>query len=986
MKPTLTLLALCTVLLSLPACKDKPTGQSTTTTPNGSTANFDASKSKYPSQILFSSDSLPEGMSWKNSTISLDAKRYIWSDNSLRWDWEKDSSVTFNRPIKLMGSWDARRKFGFSQPVENCFVVWIYNKTPHPKSSLRFSFGKGTEEACHFPFKLNFTGWRTAWVSYNRDMSGKAKPAMDFVKIEAPKDVDQGTLWIGDIIAHQFIDHRHQHGDYQVPFVHGADKIKSGHWDPVMHWYNLGKKQSPPITLTDEHRATFAKLRRLSTGTTQKPLNPATVERIEKQFAKYHISKDSGGIYGDHIVMHNQLAGAPDKSIRRKAHILKDYLGFMRSVGQSYNYIIPSDRETAGGKRIAEIFCLLTEHLLDQGFEAGSSLGTMHHFGYNTRHWVPAIASMQGPLEKAGLLTRARESLAWFYNSNQMYAPVDDWANMDYLNTLSQSDFNIQSMGKDDASKAIRLKQYSDWISATLCSPSPGTKGGFKPDGSLFHHDMHYHGYGLPAINVITGRVVGPLDGTPFEITPAAYQRLKTAFMAARFWCYPYSGFNACGRHPITGGAGSLRGAMRVLARSKPGTDDIDTELAAAYLRMFGGNSTKLFGQEIAPEKLNGFLAMNYNASATYTYGNSTVHIKGYGDGIRSHETYKGANRYGRNLSHGTIQIFKNTPDHRSGNEINGWDWCRLPGATTLRVPLDTLEGSTGFYGAVPKQITYPSGAGSLDGKFGAFLFQLDPTKDKQSLRVRKSVFAIDDTLICLGSGISNASKKYPTVTTLFQTAVPEKNDHTRQDFGWHIDSYGTGYFFPGKQNVQFTKDKQQSRHSHTKKKTTGTFATAWIDHGTTPNNASYQYHILLDATPDTMKGWMHAQSIKPVIKVLQQNDNAHIITCPHKQLEAAVTFAEFKSTSNSILRKTDRSCIVLIQKSSPKKLKVSVTDVDLPDVGAKPKSAAITITVQGNWSITTASDFKVSHKNGQTTLTIPTHRGATRELTLIES
>ncbi|MEJ6571026.1 MAG: chondroitinase family polysaccharide lyase [Akkermansiaceae bacterium] len=976
-----TLLTLSSICFAISACKDKPATQATTTSPNGRTTAFKASDSKHPSQIVFSGDSLPDGMSWKNSTISLDSKRYIWSDNSLRWDWKKDSSITFNRPIKMMGSWDARRKFGFSQPVENCFVVWIYNKTPRPNASLRFSFGKGKDEACHFPFKLNFTGWRTAWVSYNRDMQGKAKAEMDFVKIEAPKNIDAGTLWIGDIIAHQFIDHRHQHGDFQVPFVHGADKLTHGHWDPIMHWYNLGKKPVSPITLTDGHHAAFAKLRRLTTGTTQRLLRTDTVKGLEQQFAKYHISKDANGIYGDHIAMHNQLSGAPDHSIRRKFHSLKDYTGFMKNVGQIYSALPPSDKETAGGKRIAEIFCLLTEHMLDQGFEAGSSLGTMHHFGYNVRWWVPAIASMQEPLEQAGLLTRAREALAWYFNSNQMHAPVDDWANMDYLNTLSQSDFTIQSLGKDDAFKAARLRQYSDWISATLSSPSPGTKGGFKPDGTLFHHNMHYHGYGIPAINVITSRVVGPLDGTPFEITPAAYAQLKNAFMAARFWCYPYSGFNACGRHPITGGVGGIKGPMRVLARSKPGTNVVDTELAAAYLRMFGGNSTKLFGKEIAAENLNGFLAMNYASSGTHANGNSTAHIKGYGAGIRSHETYKGANRYGRNLSHGTIQIFKNTTDHRSGNEVNGWDWCRLPGATTLRVPLDTLEGSTGFYGTTPKQKTYPSGTGSLGGKYGAFLFQLDPTKDAQSLRVRKSVFAIDNTLICLGSGISNASTEYPTVTTLFQTSTPEKGDLSAKGKNWFIDPFGTGYFLPTSQSVKHELGKQESRHSHTKKETTGLFSTAWIDHGIAPKNASYQYRILLDAKPEEMEAYT-----VDTIKVLQQNDNAHIIAYPSKQLEAVVTFAEFESTTNSILRSTDRSCIVLTRKTSDNFLNVSVTDIDLADVGAKPMAGPVTITLQGTWVLRDKTDIIVSHENEQTTLMIPTHRGMPREFELVPS
>ena len=967
----------------------EPAPAATPVSLSGSTDSFDASKSRHPSQILFNGDSLPLGMDWSNASLSLDPQRHIWSNHSLRWDWKAPSSVTFHRPIPWMDPRAARRKFKFSQPTQNCFVVWIYNQTAKPDASLRFSFGTGSKELCHFPFALNFTGWRTAWVSYDRDMQGAPKSAMDYVKIESPKNLDEGTLWIGDMLAHHFIDHRHQHGDYQVPFVHGADKLTTGHWDPIMYWYDFGKKKAPVVQPTDAHMAAFVRFRRLSRGVTQRPLKPGTVQSIEKQFAKYHIRKDADGIYGDHVYMHAQLAGAPDSSVRRKGHLLKDYTGFMLRLGKVYSHLPPSDRESKDGKRIAEIFCLLTEHLLDQGFAAGSSLGTMHHFGYNARSWVPAIEAMQEPLQKAGLLKPARETLEWFYNTRQIYAPAEDWANMDYLNTLSKSDFVIQCLGKDGPVKVARLQQYSKWMSDMLSSPSPGNKGGFKPDGSLYHHKMHYHGYGVPAIKVVAQSVVAPLDGTPFEITDSAYEQLKTAYMAARFWGYPYSGFNACGRHPITGSGNQLRGGMLQLAKSKPGTDEVDVELASAYLRMFGGKSKELFGQEIQPEKLHGFYAMNYNAGGSYAYENSTVHLKGYGDGVRSHETYKNANRYGRYLSFGTMQVFKNTFHHVSGHEINGWDWCRLPGATTLRVPLDVLEGSTGFYGSVPKQKTFPSGAGSLEGKYGVFLFQLDPTSDPQSIRVRKSVFAIDRTLICLGSGLSNNSQKYPMVTTLFQCAVPKKDDLSAQSAkvsesgGWLIDPYGAGYFIPDGQPVKHQVGLQESRHSHSKKKTSGTFSTAWIDHGVAPKDAGYYYQVILDASPDEMKAWKKSQKATPFVKILQKDDRAHVITCPSKQIEATAAFSRYESESDTMLRSIDRTSIVMIRKPSSNKIHLSVTDLNLPDLGTKPRDPVTKMVLKGKWSVAGKTDIRITHQDGLTTLVVPTHRGLSRELIL---
>ena len=988
---TLTLLPLIALCC---ACQEKQSTPeaSTQETPiqqalaytNGFTPAFDPTSTEFPSQITFPDKNIPNGIHWEKSTLCPDTSRFVWSDHSLRWDFTQGSSITIDRPIPWMETKAARSKFKFAQPTQNCFTVWIYNETPRPNATLRFSFGNGAEEVCHFPFALNFSGWRTAWVSFDRDMQGDPKAPMDYIKIEAPADIPEGTLWIGDTLAHHFIDHRHRHGDYQTPFVRGSDKLTSGHWDPIMHWYDLGQKQPPAPALTEEHKAAFAKLRSLTSSGTPRALTDAKVNQIEKQFANYHITKTSDGIRGDHIYLIHHLAGAPDESLRRNSHALKDYTGFMKSVGQAYNQILPSDRETTGGKRIAEIFCLLTEHMLDQGFEAGSSVGTMHHFGYAARSWVPAIQSMQAPLEEAGLLARAREALAWFYNTSQMYAPTPDHANMDYMNTLSKSDFTIQTLGSDNAEKAARLSRYSTWISDSLSAPSPAGKGGIKPDGSLFHHEMHYHGYGLPALRVTTENIVGPLDGTPFEITPAAYDRLKVAYLAASHWCYPTSGFNACGRHPLTNSISQLQKSFLILAKSKPGTDSVDPELVAAYLRVFGGNSQNLFGTDIPEEAPDFALAMNYNASLSYSHGDTTVHIKGHGDGIRSHETYGKDNRYGRYLSFGTTQIFKNTTDHNSGHEENGWDWSRPPGATTLHLPLDILEGTTGFYGWQPKQRTSPSGATTLGTGYAAFLFRLDATPDAQSMRMRKSIFALGDTLVCLGSGIKCSSDQYPAVTTLFQTAIPNDNDLSAKGDNWHIDPYGTGYYIPNAQDLNHTAGEQLSRHNKTKVETKGIFSTAWLNHGTQPDNATYHYQIKLNTSAEQMTTWEAQQADTPFIIIEQQDDNAHVITCPSQQIEATTAFAPYKAKSDdTLLRSTDRTCVVIIKKESDQDLHLSIADINVPDLGNKPATATTVITTQGNWNVQNADDIETTHNENQTTLSIPTHRSLPRELKL---
>ena len=185
---------------------------------------------------------------------------------------------------------------------------------------------------------------------------------------------------------------------------------------------------------------------------------------------------------------------------------------------------------------------------------------------------------------------------------------------------------------------------------------------------------------------------------------------------------------------------------------------------------------------------------------------------------------------------------------------------------------------------------------------------------------------------------------------------------------------------------MKHTTGKQESRHSHTKKKTSGHFSTAWLDHGTAPKDASYQYHIILDATPEAMKAWKKTQTSQPHIKVIRQDDTAHVIHCPAKKIEATAAFAAYQSSANTLLLSTDRSSIVIIRQEDESTLKLSVTDIDLPDVGSAPQSTATTVTLKGTWTINEKTDVVSSHEGEKTKMVIPTHRGTSRELTLTRS
>ncbi len=106
---------------------------------------------------------------------------------------------------------------------------------------IRFEFLKDGKKCTSFPFGINFTGWRAAWVCYERDMEGVPEEGMNEMRVIAP-DV-KGKLYLDHIILASKVDARQQAADVQVPFV---NKGTTNHW-LVIYEHSLWK---PDMALT----------------------------------------------------------------------------------------------------------------------------------------------------------------------------------------------------------------------------------------------------------------------------------------------------------------------------------------------------------------------------------------------------------------------------------------------------------------------------------------------------------------------------------------------------------------------------------------------------------------------------------------------------------------------------------------------------------------------------------------------------------------
>ncbi len=141
--------------------------------------------------------------------------------------------------------------------------------------------------------------------------------------------------------------------------------------------------------------------------------------------------------------------------------------------------------------------------------------------------------------------------MMWFNATGRIYEQDEDItaSNVDILNTQLQWMIKSFLLLPDQNERQIMLEQLQQWLSKTLLA-SDGLGGGFKKDGSIFHHSQHYPAYGKDAFGGLSAAIYG-LSASPYQITAAAHQRIKDALLKMRVYTKnSYIPIVLSGRHP----------------------------------------------------------------------------------------------------------------------------------------------------------------------------------------------------------------------------------------------------------------------------------------------------------------------------------------------------------------------------------------------------------------------------------------------------
>lgn len=239
-------------------------------------------------------------------------------------------------------------------------------------------------------------------------------------------------------------------------------------------------------------------------------------------------------------------------------------------------------------------------------------------------------------------------------------------------------------------------------------------------------------------------------------------------------------------------------------------------------------------------------------------------HRPGYYASVRMHSTrtrntdgaskgggpINGEGRLSHHMADGATYILRRGDEYQSIFPV--WNWKLIPGTTAQQVAaLDethvAFKGASRFVGGV------------TDGLYGAAAMTLE----RDGLRAQKAWFYFDAEFVALGSGITdtsgtdvrtavNQSLLHGDVRVANRAAPVTRGEHheTGVRWVWHDD---TGYIFPADAPLRLSNQTQTGRWSDIgagpETPVSLDVFNLSLDHGSKPQNASYEYIVVPNAT-----------------------------------------------------------------------------------------------------------------------------------------
>ena len=960
--------------------------------------------------------------------VSLSTRRYKWGAQSLKWSWENKGRLVFTDPATQRNQ------------ALNGFRAWVYNEEARDEV-LTFGFGTESELAANnpryqFEFGLNFTGWRTMWISLpgdarNNSYTGSRYGRVTAFDIRAP---NSGTVYLDLMELMESIDWKRS-ADAQVPFVNArrADRTREYRW-------SLNTLPDPlPSQIADEEREAFETIARryeawvLGDGVKEDQREPvrirlneltAYIRRGHSNLTDYEIRREDDRILGKPLF----AAVSP-------------YTPSFRSFFQDVLLRLVLDYRLNGNEEARDRVIDIFDYLHDQGWAEGSALGAVHHEFLRIASYAHAVYLMRDILVDTERLERELATLRWYSMFGELYEQTwDPGTNADFLRSVGMYRLLCILMMDDTPEKVANMRRYVAWLNNAL-DIAPGWLDTIKPDFVGFHHRGIYANAYAPNAFHVASILVYLLHDTPFAVADDKRENLKQALLTFRVMANTYDISTAIGgRFPLnTTVTDGHVPAYMYMALSYP---SVDVELAGTFMQLWRPQSQLLIEglfEQVASRIMylhtlgamqmmadfasagyppiavpSGHWTLPYGALSIHRRGEWMVSMKGWSKYVWDFESSGSNNPLGRYLSYGSMLIYASgDPVGREASGIvrDGWDWSMWPGTTVIRLSHAEL-GQQRHHRNFSDE-TFVGGV-NVEGQNGVFALKLHDTRFNTSFRAVKTVFCFDDVLVCLGSGIENDDGGHATVTPLFQAsisedrstgvngervqAIPYAFSGTTGQRVWVMDSRGNGYVIPDGGDLRVQRQVQTPGDFGNDSGGTGAFELAYLDHGPMPQGASYHYAVLVQRSPDRVSTF--AQS--PEYDVWQKDHEAHIVH--HRGMKAmgyALFDADARPANGSIVSVSLPSLVMTREMNDG--LLLSVADPDfgwsweiqtphrqdgslIVNQASEPRK--VEVTVRGKWTLDQSYDLAevVDEGEDQTVVAFMCQDGKSVEVKLVRS
>jgi chondroitin AC lyase len=366
-----------------------------------------------------------------------------------------------------------------------------------------------------------------------------------------------------------------------------------------------------------------------------------------------------------------------------------------------------------------------------------------------------------------------------------------------------------------------------------------GDDEGLQPDWSFHQHgpQQQFGNYGL-AYAVEMARWATVLRGTRYALSAEKLEMIRNYLVQGQAWI-SWRGamdISSCGRQLEPGSphakASAVAGVMRMMA-------DLDREHASDYLVFNTRN------KEGVPNDLVGHRCFWRSDYVIHRRPEWMASLKMSSKRVIGGETVNSEDLSGVHLADGATFFYRT--GHEYDDIFPAWDWRKIPGTTCVQddSPLVWPKRT----GPIPGTAFVGCVSDGTDG-CAAMDFQTD------KVWAKKAWFFCGDVVVCLGTDIRSSSTE-PVLTTINQCLLRDPASVHREPGQskaprW-IDADGLRYGIPGSES--------QSVHLETGRRTGNwktVFATAstpkadvtkdlfrlWIDHGQSPQEASYTYYV----------------------------------------------------------------------------------------------------------------------------------------------